>query len=616
MTFQAIPSFNAGTRPPAGRLIGKIALQLSLWAWMAIAGWAMAGHTPANAQAETQKPVTPEAGSTPDHRRVAVLDGNERYIELAGRSYYWVDATGQWTVNQVESQADTLPFAVREPGHRVHLGQKAAMWVRFTTLHPDLQTHYELELARTSTDAVSLYYRNADGTWHEQHAGDVVPVARWPSPDRHPVFELDSERTGSKTYWVRIQHARVPFSGEFRILGQVELREERMTQQFMLGAYFGMAILLATVALVNSMVFRDSAFIAYSVYIALLGLCMAAGTGVGGQFIWRESAFINSRAEFVLLPMVAVGGLLFLRHVVQARRIGRWLNFASIVLSAIWLGLTLWDQIIPSEWSFKAINLAGSATLALVWAMVWTAWRTGDRWVRWIGVGILPVLLAGLIPVLRNVGMLPSNFLSQYGMVLAAAFEAPILFYGLQQRSASLREAQTRAGALTVTEPLTGLTNRHNFMLRLHDSLVRAQRYRHRCALLLVELNNHPWFVAEHDREMADRALVLAGSQLRSVARDVDTAARVSEQQFALLMEGPVRPAQAVAAATGLLARGLRPTPQLPVGASLKFKIVVAMLPDEAMDFNVDAQSLLDMMADAMEDLHYDKQRSILTLNF
>src|SRR5690606_347592 len=178
----------------------------------------------------------------------------------------------------------------------------------------------------------------------------------------------------------------------------------------------------------------------------------------------------------------------------------------------------------------------------------------------------------------RNFHLLPAGFISQYGMVVAAALEAPILLYGLMQRSSLQHEAQARARALELTEPLTGLTNRHNCILRLHDNLVRAQRYRHQSALLVINLDNHDWFQSTHGREVADRALVLTGSLLRSIARDVDTAARIDDQTFALVMDGPVQGPQPVAAATAILAGGLRPSTQLPVGATLRYKIVVALL--------------------------------------
>ncbi|MDP1780859.1 MAG: 7TM diverse intracellular signaling domain-containing protein [Hydrogenophaga sp.] len=546
------------------------------------------------------------------------LDGSKSTLSLAGRSSFWVDGGGQLTVDQLEQLQAELPFSIRNRDNRLQLGPGAVLWVKFDARVVDTGTQWELELTHAGTDLVSLFHRQADGSWKAQHAGDRIAVRDWAYPDRYPVFALDPRADQTVTYWVRIEHARVPFSGELLVHNHNALRELRIQQQFLLGAYFGMALLLVATAVANALVFRDTSFAAYAVYVTVLALALSASLGVGGQFIWPGWPRWNGLAEFVLLPLTAVTGLLFVRHVVQPRRIGRGLDRLALTLAGVFLALTVWDVLHPTATSLQALTAIGALTMALVYAMLWAAWRTGDRWVRWIALGILPVLLAGTLPVLRNFGLLSSGFLSQYGMVLAAVIEAPLLIYGLLQRSSVQHEAQTRARALALTEPLTGLTNRHNFMLRLHESLVRAQRYQHHSALLLIDLDNHGWFAETHGREVADRALVLTGSLLRSVARDVDTAGRVNDSTLALLMEGPVREAQVVAAATSIVAGGLRPSSQLPVGATLKFKVVLALLPDAASgaDLESNAQAHLDWLGSGLDALRQDGRRTILKLNF
>jgi len=201
---------------------------------------------------------------------------------------------------------------------------------------------------------------------------------------------------------VKIEHARVPFSGELYIHSHPHLREQRIHQQFLIGAYFGMALLLSLVALANGLVFRDKSFLAYAIYTGVLALSMAASLGVGGQFLWPDSVVWNSRAEFILLPLVAMTGLLFIRQVIQASWIDRRLDRMTVALSIIWVGLIVWDQSEPSTASMQALSAAGAATMALTYALLWSAWRSGERWVRWIALGVLPMLLAGTLPVLRS----------------------------------------------------------------------------------------------------------------------------------------------------------------------------------------------------------------------
>ena len=169
--------------------------------------------------------------------------------------------------------------------------------------------------------------------------------------------------------------------------------------------------------------------------ISLLGLSLAASLGVGGHLLWPGAPRWNGLAEFMLLPLVAAAAILFVRHVAQPRRIGRVLDRLALTLAGVLLLLTVWDTFEPTQGSFQALTVVATLTMVAVYTMLWMAWRTGDRWVRWIALGILPVLLAGALPVLRNFNLISSGFLTQYAMVIAAAIEAPLLLYGLLQLS-------------------------------------------------------------------------------------------------------------------------------------------------------------------------------------
>lgn len=545
-----------------------------------------------------------------------VLGERTDVVSLAGRSEQLVDPGGGLGIEEIEAGRHDLHWRLRGSGDRVRLDDGAALWVRFDVRMERLDAHWELELARSGTDLISLYHRDAQGRWRVQHAGDRLPVRDWANADRYPVFGLDARADETVRYWVRIEHARVPFSGELRLHDHNHLREQRIQQQFALGAYFGMTTLLLLVALVNTVVFRDAAFAAYAIYIGLLGLGLAASLGVGGQFLWPGLARWNQVAEFVLLPLMGVAALMFVRQVLQPRRIGRALDRLCLALAPLWLVVVGWDLLLPSQTSLSVGTGVGALAMILVAAMVWMGWRSGEAWVRWFVVGIAPVLLASALPVMRNFNLISSGLLSQYGMVFAAALEAPILIYALLQRSQLQHESQVRARALERTEPLTGLTPREHFLLRLHDSLVRAQRYGHHSALMLVHLDNHADILARHGREVADRALVVAASLLRSLARDVDTAARLDDDSLVLLMEGPVKETQAVNTATSLVAAGLRSSSRLPSGTALRFQVVVALLPDARGEFGQDANAHLEWLRQGMLALSEDDRKAILRLNF
>ncbi len=537
-------------------------------------------------------------------------------VSLAGRSLYWIDSAGTKTVEEVEAEFSTLPFSVRPDGHRVKLPGNSALWIRFDLLDYTGPNDWQLELERAGTDEIALYWQDDSGQWNRQVAGDRHAVAQWPSRDRFPVFDLPRHGDGhGQHYWVRIQHPLVPFSGELTLQSQNHLREARMADQFVLGGYFGMAFLLILVTLVNGGFYRDRSFTAFAVYATVLTLQIAASLGVGGLYLWPQAQFWNAQAEFILLPLLATAGVYFARTVYLGK-MSRWLDRSALLLGPAFLIIMLWHLTAMSTLSLQLLTLGGLFTLILSGRLIILGWKQPEDWARLVATGMLPMLVGGVMPVLRNWDILSNTFITQYSMLIGAVIQGPILLYALIRKSAEQHEAQTRARALALNEPLTGLFNRHNFLVRLHDTLVRATRYRYRCALVLISLDNHDWFISQYGREVADRALVLTASLLRSQARDVDATARVDDATLAILMEGPVRPSQVVSTATSLVAHGLRPAPDLPSGTSLRLKIVMAMLPDQDPALELDPNLHLAWLQDALEDLKAEDKRAIAALNF
>ena len=113
-------------------------------------------------------------------------------------------------------------------------------------------------------------------------------------------------------------------------------------------------------------------------------------------------------------------------------------------------------------------------------------------------------------------------------------------------------------------------------------------------------------------REAADRALVVAASLLRRAATDIDLEARVGDHHFALLLESPTTAEHAMNRAQELVARGLRPSTALPGGATVKFHVAVALLPQEQLD----ARASLRWLLDAVNAMPPEARKVIRAMNF
>ena len=539
------------------------------------------------------------------------LSANQPVVSLDRRARYWVDPTELRTVEQMEAGGDALPWALREPWRGYNVDGKA-LWFQFDAV-ATTPGRWFVEVASSGVDRVQLFYRAEDGRLATQEAGDSKAVSQWPIPGRFPTFELSPVAGKAVRYWLRIEHARVDFASPIALYEQTALLASREREQFLLGAYFGLAALVALVAAANAVAHRDRNFGVYAVYVASLAIGQLAYLGVGGQHLWDHWLKWNEMATFLLPGISSAAALWFARTVTEPARFSKALDLAVWSLIAALLSAVALDVVLTSRTSFTLVMVLTMLAMAVVVGLIVLVWTQGeDPYIRLIALGFLPVLVMALFPVARGLNLIPASALTRYGLSIGAALEMPILFYALSLRGSRRREAQVRAAALSRNDPLTGLAHSRTLLQRLDSAIARARGLKHACGLLAVKISNFDALVAEFGREAADRALVVTASLLRHAITDIDLAARVGNHEFALLLEGPTTTDIALSRAQHVVASGLRPSDALPPGTTLKFHVSVALLPDR----DLDAQGSLDWLLEAVNAMRPDSRKLIRPLNF
>ena len=534
------------------------------------------------------------------------LDG----LPLHGRSRFWIDDTGSKTADEVEAAAELLPWAPRDADRQYRLDGKA-MWVQFDAFAAG-EGRWYLEVGASGVDRAQLFSRDAAGQWVAQEAGDTRPVSEWPLPGRVPTFELSHEPRTVR-YWLRIEHARVDFAAPLLLYDQGRLLAVREREQFLLGAYFGLAALITLVAVANGLAYRDRAFGSYALYVGLFALGQVAYLGVGAQHLWTHWLRWNELSTVLLPGLSSAAALWFVRSVTEPARYSRALDALVWLLAVSLLAAVTADTLFETRQSFQAVLLLMAFALALVVVLIGVVWVRGDDpTIRLIALGFVPVVLMAVFPVARGLNLIPNSALTRYGLSIGAVLEMPILFYALSVRGSRRREAEVRAAALSRNDALTGLAHNRTLLQRLESTLARARTQKHPCALLAVKISNFEAVISEYGREAGEKALVVAASLLRRAITDMDMAARVGDNEFMLLLEGPTTPDAAMSRAQQVVASGLRPADALPAGLTLKFHVAVGMLPEQDFEAAASARWVLEGVG-AMPS---DARKVIRPLNF
>ena len=206
--------------------------------------------------------------------------------------------------------------------------------------------------------------------------------------------------------------------------------------------------------------------------------------------------------------------------------------------------------------SFSGDRVVGSirAVPALNWVLVaeipsTEAFQQVAR-LRNVTLGIVTLLLAvvgALAYVLSMLIVRPLDRLTQaaakvakgdldVGLPVTTGGEVGYLTEVFNNMVARLRESRTELERLSVTDPLTGLSNRLRMMEVLENEVRRSRRLHHEFSVVMADLDLFKRYNDEFGHPAGDTVLKRVAAIMREASRDVDFVARYGGEEFLIMM--------------------------------------------------------------------------------
>jgi GGDEF domain-containing protein len=541
-------------------------------------------------------------------RTVLDLDAQIQPVALQDWGDYWIDTTGRFTPEQVAASPD-IPWKPTHADAIYPVTSGYSMWVRFNVPPAPDNERWYLEVPYPSIDRASLYTLDGAGQWTEQRAGDLVAVNTWPVPHRHPLLPIALSAEVPSNYLLRLENGH-PFSAPLQFISEGRLSYSEQRVSLILGIFFGLTGLAALISALGAVSLRDSAYGFYALCVTLLGLTQATVTGIAGLHLWPAWPGWSDVATSVLPMLTAAATLLFISAAValpeRSMRL-HWLMVGQAVLGALTAVLL---AVVPAASRMDVfipimLLLQFSGMLVMGWA-----WRRGDRFAPWLMLAYVPVLVAAGWTLARNAELVPIGFLTQHGMQLGVALHLPIVMLVLMLRSQQRRENIRRIQGLDRVDPATGLINGHVFAERLIRMIARSERLRHQSAVMIIDLVNTEQIQRDFGRKAADELPLRVAERLLSTAREIDSAARLSERRFGMLVEGPFNAEDAGTLGPRIVARCLMPYKGLHVDCVAQVHVAYALVPHQGSN----AQGLLTQLEERLAAASTDSKRAVFML--
>ena len=508
----------------------------------------------------------------------AVLSDTSATIDLVKLSEYWLDATGSSKPSEVMASG-TATWRVGPASGIYPLLPGQALWLRFNVLDLSDTSNWMLEIPYAALDRASLFTASAGGGYLAQHAGDLIANKAWTLPQRHVVMEIEASNKMPTAYFLRLENAQ-GFSAPIRLIATDTLLRTEQGVSLLLGVYFGTAVLGIFVGLVGLLWLRDWAYFFYTKCALLIGLTQAASTGIGSLYVWPNSPAWADRSLVVLGLLSLTAFLLLNAKIIYLVQRSRQLNGLVWGVAAAGVGLCVAMFYTPSAHRISMAMPYAVFVISLILVVNVWARRHGDRFGMWLLVSAVPFIFAIALAFARYAQWIPLSIFTEHSWLASMALQQMVMLAALISRSQQRRENMRRIAGVDRIDPATGLINADIFSTRFSRMLARSQQLKHQGAVMLIEVTNTEQIQRDFGRKIADELPLLVASRLLSTAREIDSAARLSDRRFGMLVEGPVSAEEAANLGPRIIARCLMPYPKLHIDCVAQVRVAYAMVPE------------------------------------
>ena len=443
-----------------------------------------------------------------------------------------------------------------------------------------------IEFAMPGIDKIEAFRVEGGMLVLDEVAGDSISASVWPNSARFPVFDILAHRWEAVTYYFAISH-QGPFTLSAQIVNPYDHSQSQMAHYLRSGVLLGALVLLACLGLAGGIWYKNWAFAVFAAYAAVTAALFFSANGMLGQFWSDAQAQSVNNAPRALAAAAAVFGLLHYLFAVSMQQLSRWRFVAGLVVCAAGLAVAglmqLAPQVVPGGPASALL-----AYLALAFAMavltLGYAFFKDEPWTKMHFVSLATYLSVLIVPGLEALGLAALPLGMQDVLALGATASVGLTFFALNSKTRELNESNLRLEASAMADPLTGLANYRRLVVRASGLFSRAKHHNHHGALMLIEVAN----MADIQKLLGQRGLEAALLQsaviLRSSVKNIDLISRVSDQQFAVALEGPVTALDASDVAAKIIAGGMRVKPSVSMPLPLELRICIDLVPRETED--------------------------------
>lgn len=284
-------------------------------------------------------------------------------------------------------------------------------------------------------DYINFYFLLNDGSVLEKKGGDRFPFEKREIKNRNPNFSIPANVQNNSYVYFRIQTTSLMIVPVY-ITTKEKFNSNDHHAQILIGLFLGIIFIMICYNFILYTSLKDKVYLHYCAFAFSILLFSGSFYGLGYEYLWSESAYMQS-------IMIGVGGHLglffsitfsrvFLKTKFNAPFLDLILNLCLIITFAGLILLIINGQNHFSNLLIRILLLFCSLMLPITGIRCWI---NGNKSARIYLLGWIPICFAYLLYFFRTIGFFNQNvFQVSFSLQIANLLEAVIFSFALADR--------------------------------------------------------------------------------------------------------------------------------------------------------------------------------------
>jgi diguanylate cyclase (GGDEF)-like protein len=508
------------------------------------------------------------AGSQEQAVAAFVLQTGMSEVPLSEFAWVLCDPSGHMSLNGARG-GTYIRLGKDLPTSKQCRGYWLRMRLGITTLPP---AGWVLQLPREWQRA-DLYYQLGDQT-EVLRTGLALPPSRRAIASSYLTLPLPLESNRETTFYLHLEGDTSRY-GEARLVnGAIQRLDENQAERrnvlFGQGIYAGIILGLVLYNLILYLAIGERAYLYYSLYVLTFGSVWTSRTGFLFEYLWPRHPLVEAESQYYLVALSIIFSSLFVRHFLATRDQSKGVDRTLVTIAAMTAALCVLRISGFRGASTVVLAIDGLVTTIFFAVVGMLFLLRGFRPARFFMVAWALQLAGNAVFILAFLRLVPFNFFTYNSSQMGSGVESILLAFALadrvnllkrekeekqlqytrelqeqvKQRTVELTDAVAKLKTASVTDPLTGLSNRRHVDSAVQNWIAELQRERirntpgaaHRyLAICLSDLDHFKLINDDLGHAVGDEVLQSAADTLRKNVRATAMLARWGGEEFLIL---------------------------------------------------------------------------------